>query len=87
MDDATFLRRFKERLEQAYGGPVHLEVSTEAPDRVSVDFSGEVPRVVIGAQALRYPGLARMFLQYALLALRKGREVEEQEFLLFLRRN
>lgn len=87
MDDVTFLERLKQRLEEATGTPVKLELDPEERGRVAVDFSGEVPRVIFGADALVYPGLARMFLQYAILCLRERRRVDEQEFILFLRRN
>ena len=42
---------------------------------------------IIGADALNYPGLARMFLQYSILCLRERRKVGEEEFLRYLRRN
>jgi hypothetical protein len=87
MDDAEFLRRLQERIEGAVGEAIELVVDHEEPGRVEVEIEGPRPRVVIGSDALKYPGLARMFMQYAILALRLRRPPDEQEFLLFLRRN
>ncbi|MCS7207611.1 MAG: hypothetical protein NZ951_06760 [Dehalococcoidia bacterium] len=87
MDDAEFLRRLQERIERSTGRSIALEVDYDHPGRIAVELDKPIPRVVIGSHALKYPGLARMFMQYAILALRRGRPVEEQEFLLYLRRN
>lgn len=87
MDDAEFLRRMRQRLQESAGIPVNLELSEEERSRVAVDFYQPIPRVVMGADALKYPGMARMFMQYAMLCLRERREVPQREFLLFLRRN
>ncbi|MBI4233971.1 MAG: hypothetical protein HY686_05965 [Chloroflexi bacterium] len=87
MEDLEFLRRIKERIQQGTGVSVELELSREERASVSVDFSTPVPRIVFGADALTYPGLARMFMQYAVLCLRERRKVSEEEFLRFLRRN
>ena len=87
MDDDEFIRRMKRRIQQSGGFTVELEVDHQNPRNVAVDFSESMPRVVFGADALEYPGMARMFMQHAILCLREHRQVDEQEFLLFLRRN
>ena len=87
MEDEEFLRRFRARIEESAGRPITLRVDPVNRGSVSLDFSGPVPQVTIGADALKYPGLARLFLQYCILCLREGRSVDEHEFLLFLRRN
>ncbi|MBI2166569.1 MAG: hypothetical protein HYU29_09290 [Chloroflexi bacterium] len=87
MDDAEFLSRFKERVEKSSATTIELMVSEEEPARVSIDFRGPVPRITLGADALKYPGLARVFMEYIILSLRQGKEVDQEEFLLHLRRN
>ncbi|GBD10706.1 hypothetical protein HRbin23_00351 [bacterium HR23] len=87
MDDAEFLRRLQERIERSTGEAIELVVDYDHPGRVAVDLESPRPKVIVGSDALKYPGLARMFMQYAILALRQRRPVEEQEFLLYLRRN
>ena len=88
MDDAAFEARIKEKIEQATGAPIELHLdSHHKKGRVSIDFSQTIPRVVFGADVLVDSGLARMSTQYAILSLKEQREVNEQEFLLFLRRN
>ena len=87
MDDKEFIDQLKMKLENTTGTPVDLEIDHADPKRLSVDFSGSLPRVSLGSDVLEYPGLARMFSQFAILSIREHREVSEQEFTLFLRRN
>jgi hypothetical protein len=87
VDDQEFLRRLKQRIEESTGVSVELQLNLEEPGGIAVDFSLPVPKVVMGADALRYSGLARMFLQFIILCLREKRQVGQEEFLLFLRRN
>ena len=87
MEDAEFLRRMQERIQESTGMTVDLEVGQENGGAIEVHLSPAIPRIVVGADALQYPGLARMFLQYAILCLRQGRKATNQELLLFLRRN
>ena len=87
MQDMQFIRRMQERIEESAGRAIDLEISEEDAAEIEVELAGERPRVVIGADALKYPGLARMFMQYAILCLRQERRVPTFEFLLFLRRN
>lgn len=87
MDDAEFLRRLQERIERSTGTAIELALDYDNPGRVAVDLHGPLPKVIFGVHILKYPGLARMFMQYAILCLRERRPVKEQEFLLYLRRN
>lgn len=87
MDDTEFLQRLKERIESSTAVTVEVDLDTEDPCNVSVDFTAAVPRVIVGADALKYPGLARMLMQYAILCLKTGRVAPQEEFLAFLRRN
>ena len=66
--------------------PVHVELGHDNPQGISVELS-DPPRVVLGADALTYPGLARTFIQYAILCLKERRMIEEEEFHRFLQRN
>lgn len=87
MDDTEFLQRLKERIESSTDVTVEVDLDTDDPCNVSVDFTSAVPRVIVGADALKYPGLARMLMQYAILCLKTGRVAPQEEFLAFLRRN
>ena len=86
MDDSEFLAGIERRIEQSAGEPVHVELDHDNPQGMSVELS-DPPRIVVGADALNYPGLARTFIQYAILCLRERRTIEEEEFRRFLRRN
>ena len=87
MEDQEFIERLKEKVEVNAGTAIDLEIDKQEERRLSVDFSGPLPRVVFGSGVLSYPGLARMFSQFAILSIKERRQVSEMEFLLFLRRN
>lgn len=87
MEDKDFLSQLKSKMESNTGSPIDLEIDQENKRQLSVDFSGSCPKVVFGADVIEYPGLARMFSQYAILSIKERREVGETEFLAFLRRN
>lgn len=87
MDDQQFIDQLKEKVESNSGSLIDLEIDREEERRLSVDFSGTLPRVIFGSGVLAYPGLARMFSQFAILSIKERREVSQTEFLLFLRRN
>lgn len=87
MEDSEFLRRMQQRIEASAGVSVDLELSDGRAGSIEVELTHAVPRVVMGTDALKYPGLARMFMQYAILCLRQGQKIPTFEFLMFLRRN
>ena len=87
MEDSEFIHRLKEKIESTTGVSIDLVIDPEDKQRLDVDLSPAVPKVVFGADALEHAGLARMFSQYAILCLNERRGVSEQEFLLYLRRN
>jgi hypothetical protein len=77
----------QKRIEDSTGVAITLELDHDQREVFDVFFSGEKPRVLMGADALEHAGLARMFMQFAILCLREGRKVEQEEFLRFRRRN
>lgn len=87
MDDADFIRRMQDRIQESTGVDITLEVDHDNTDEVEVFFTDDKPRVVMGSDALEHAGLARMFIQYAILSIREGRKVDHDEFTRFLRRN
>ena len=52
-----------------------------------VDFNREVPLIVLGSNAVRYSGFARMCIEYAVASVRERREIDLMEFHLLLARN
>ena len=87
MDDEDFIKRIQQRIEESAGVEITLELDHVQPGEVDVFLNGPQPRVLIGADALHHPGLARMFIQYAILCIKEGRKVDQEEFTRFLRRN
>lgn len=87
MDDGEFIQNMQKRIEESAGVAITLALDHDQREDIDVFFGGKTPRVVMGADALEHAGLARMFMQFAILCLREGRKVEQEEFLRFLRRN
>lgn len=87
MDDSEFLNRIRQKIEEATQRPVELEVDAEEETRISVDLESAVPRVVLGSGIFRYPGLARLGVEYAVACLRAGRPLSQLEFHVRLQRN
>ena len=87
MDDDEFIDRMKEKIESTAETLIELVIDDQDKRRLEVDLSESRPKVIFGSDALLYSGLARMFSQYAILCLKERRLVEQQEFLLFMRRN
>ena len=87
MEDEEFLAQLKQKVEASAGSAIDLHIDQEDKRKLVVDFTGGTPRVVFGADVIEYPGLARMFSQYAILSIRERRQVSEMEFQMFLRRN
>ena len=87
MDDDQFIQRMQQRIQESTGVDVSLELDHEQTGEVDVFLTDAQPRVVMGADALQHAGLARMFIQYAILCIKEGRKVDHEEFTLFLRRN
>lgn len=87
MQDEEFIRRMQQRIEESTGVVVALELDHDTPGEVDVFLTGPQPRVVMGADALKHAGLARMFIQYAILCITENRKVDQDEFTRFLRRN
>ena len=87
MDDDEFVDRMKEKIESAAETLIELIIDDQDKRRLDVDLSEPTPKVTFGSDALLHSGLARMFSQYAILCLKERRLVEQEEFLLFMRRN
>ena len=87
MEDEEFIQRMQQRIQESTGVTVSLEVDHDQPGDVDIFFSGPQPRVVMGSDALKHAGLARMFIQYAILCVNENRKVDNDEFTRFLRRN
>lgn len=87
MNDEAFIKNMQKRIEESTGVPITLEFDHDERQEIDVLFSGETPRIVMGSDALEHAGLARMFMQFAILSLREGRKAKQEEFLRFLSRN
>ncbi|MFQ5861267.1 MAG: hypothetical protein ACE5IG_06950, partial [Dehalococcoidia bacterium] len=72
MDNQEYLERIRRKIQARTGLEVELVLETEDKGQVAVDLSGPVPRVIMGADVLQYPGLARMGIEYAVACLQKG---------------
>jgi hypothetical protein len=87
MDDQEFLARLKEKIERSTGREIELVLDREEKVRIAIDLKAPVPRVILGFGVLKYPGLARMGVEYAVACIKRGRRVTPLEFVAILQRN
>lgn len=87
MEDKEFLKRMKSKIETMAGRPVEMMLDRKKTDRLEVDPDQFEPKVVVGAAVLKYPGFARMCIEYAVASIREGRRISALEFHMVLGRN
>ena len=87
MDDTQFLNNLQTKIETLTGKPISLVIDESETDRLEVDLGNEIPEVVIGSAVLKYPGFARMCIEYAVASIRRGRRINTLEFHVVLERN
>lgn len=87
MEDEEFALRIKDRIERNSSVLISLEIDYEDPSNFEIQFMEDTPLVVLGSGVFEHAGLARLYMEYAVLCLREGRLVDQEEFLIFLRRN
>lgn len=87
MDDQEYLDRIKGKIERLTGREIRLSLDMVEAGRVKVELEGDVPEVTLGANVLQYAGFARMAIEYAVVCIRKARELGTLEFHALLARN
>ncbi len=87
MDDQEFQYRIREKIERLTGKDIQLDISQTEESQLAVELSGPVPWVTLGSGVLKYPGFARMAVEYAVVCIRQERNIGWLEFQVLLRRN
>ena len=87
MNDQQFIDRIQEKIENLTGREIELRIDDDNGGQLQVDFSREVPLVIMGHNILEYSGFARLCTEYAVASIRQQREIPEIEFQLLLARN
>jgi hypothetical protein len=87
MNDNQFLNKMQTKIETLTGKPISLVIDESETDRLEVEPGNEIPKVIIGSAALKYPGFARMCIEYAVASIRQGRRISTLEFHVVLGRN
>jgi len=87
LDDEEFIQRVVEKIQRLTGTRVVVEVDRQDGSRLEIELSGEVPRVVLGANIFQYAGFARMCIEYAVASIKQDRPIDLLEFHLLLARN
>ena len=87
MNDQEFIDRIQEKIESLTGRDIELRVDEDEVGQLQVDFSREVPVVVMGRNIFQYSGFARLCTEYAVASIRQQREIPEIEFQMLLARN
>ena len=87
MDDQEFVRRIQEKIERLTGRSVELSIDHREANQLQLELQREVPLVVLGSNIARYPGFARMCVEYTVASIRQQRPINQLEFQLLLARN
>lgn len=87
MDDEEFIRRIVEKIQRLTGTRVDVEVDRQDRGKLEIELTGEVPRVLLGANIFQYAGFARMCVEYAVASIKQNRPIDVLEFHLLLARN
>jgi len=87
LDDELFIQRIVEKIQRLTGTRVHVEVDRQDGGKLEIELSGDVPRVVLGANIFQYSGFARMCVEYAVASIKQDRPIDVLEFHLLLARN
>lgn len=87
MENQEFVLRMKEKIERLTERAIELRIDPGDETHLEVDFNREVPLIVLGSNAVRYSGFARMCIEYAVASVRERREIDLMEFHLLLARN
>ena len=87
MNDQEFMDRIQEKIERLTDREIELRVDEDDGVHLGVDFSRDVPVVVMGRNIFEYSGFARQCTEYAVASIRQQREIPEIEFQLLLSRN
>ena len=77
----------KAKIEAMAGRPISMIVDRKKADRLEVDPNEYEPKVVVGSAVLKYPGFARMCIEYAVASIQRGRRISALEFHMVLGRN
>ncbi len=87
MEDKEFLKKMKAKIEAMAGTSVTMSLDRRKEDRLEVDPDRFDPKVIVGSAVLKYPGFARMCIEYAVASIREGRQISALEFHMVLGRN
>ncbi len=77
----------KAKIEAMAGMSVTMSLDRGKEDRLEVDPDRFDPKVIVGSAVLKYPGFARMCIEYAVASIREGRQISALEFHMVLGRN
>ena len=87
MNDQQFIDRIQEKIENLTGRDIELRIDDDNGGQLEVDFSRDVPLVIMGHNIFEYSGFARLCTEYAVASIRQQRVIPEIEFQLLLARN
>ena len=87
MNDQQFIDRIQEKIENLTEREIELRIDDDNGGQLEVDFSREVPLVIMGHNIFEYSGFARLCTEYAVASIRQQRVIPEIEFQLLLARN
>ena len=87
MNDQEFIDRIEEKIERLTEREIELRIDEDEAGQLQVDYSRDVPLVVMGRNIFEYSGFARLCTEYAVASIRQQRDIPEMEFQMLLARN
>ena len=87
MDDQEFFQRVKAKIQRLTEREIDLQIDATKGSALSVELVGSRPRVTVGANILKYPGFARIVVEYSVACIRQERQIPPLEFQVLLSRN
>ncbi len=87
MEEKSFISEIQKKIQSLTGKTINLELVSEDQWLLELEFEDDNIIVRVGNGILKYPGFARMVVEYTVAVIRKGSLLSQLEFNLILQRN
>ena len=87
MEEKSFISGIQKKMQSLTGKTINLELVSEDQWLLELEFEDDNIIVRVGNRILKYPGFARMVVEYTVAVIRKGSLLSQLEFNLILQRN
>ena len=87
MEQEPFLRAIQKKIRNLTGKNISLHLVSDEQWLLELQFQDDNIVICVGNGILKYPGFARMVVEYSVAVIRKGSLLSQLEFNLVLQRN